>query len=102
MLRDASMPAPPGAYLCFRQHVPQRSNDEIHFANLHPVWPGMVIAKLHPMNRSRNPRSATSFRYEILWEVPNFWVDFFLVLRGGMVDLLPDSTFAHGVGNFYF
>ena len=36
------------AYLCFRQHVPQRSNDVIHFANLHPVWPGMVIAKLHP------------------------------------------------------
>ena len=35
-----------------------------------------------PMNRWRNRRSATSFRYEILWEVPNFWVGFFLVSKG--------------------
>lgn len=35
-----------------------------------------------PMDRWRNRRSATSFRYEILWEVPNFWVGFFLVSRG--------------------
>ena len=34
------------------------------------------------MDRWRNRRSATSFRYEILWEVPNFWVGFFLVSRG--------------------
>jgi len=43
---------------------------------------GVSVQSTKTMNRWRNRRSATSFRYEILWEVPNFWVGFFLVSRG--------------------
>ena len=46
-----------------------------------PRGPGLGLEKI-PKNRWRNRRSATSFRYEILWEVPNFWVGFFLVSKG--------------------